>query len=138
MALSTTAMALLPDGAEEVTEGEAGEAVGLMLRDAVVTKQFWIMCLANLSVIYCLLTIMMHIVPHAMDIGISSIKAAGILSAIGGVSMVGRLVTGIAIDRIGNKKSMIISFFILIVINKYPRRFPAPQRSFARQWALLL
>jgi MFS family permease len=57
---------------------------------------------------------MMHIVPHAMDIGISSIKAAGIISTIGGVSMVGRLVIGIAIDRIGNKKSMTICFLILI------------------------
>jgi MFS family permease len=49
-----------------------------------------------------------------MDIGISSIKAAGVLSTIGGVSMLGRFVTGIAIDRFGNKKAMIICFFILI------------------------
>jgi MFS family permease len=107
-------MGLLPDGTEEVSEGETGQTKGLRLREAMGTQQFWIICLVNLTVIYCLLTIMMHIVPHAMDIGISSIKAAGIISTIGGVSMVGRLVIGIAIDRIGNKKSMTICFFILI------------------------
>jgi MFS family permease len=107
-------MGLLPDGTEEATAGEIGQTKGLRLREAISTRQFWIICLVNLTVIYCLLTIMMHIVPHAMDIGISSIKAAGIISTIGGVSMVGRLVIGIAIDRIGNKKSMIICFLILI------------------------
>ena len=107
-------MGLLQDGAEEATAEETGQTKGLRLREAMGTRQFWIICLVNLTVIYCLLTIMMHIVPHAMDIGISSIKAAGIISTIGGVSMVGRLAIGIAIDRIGNKKSMIICFLILI------------------------
>jgi len=107
-------MGLLPDGLEETPAGETGQTKGLTLRDAMDTRQFWIICSVNLAVISCLLTIMMHIVIHAMDIGISSIKAAGILSTIGGVSMAGRMVTGIAIDRIGNKKSMIICFFILI------------------------
>jgi MFS family permease len=58
---------------------------------------------------------MVHIVPHARDIGISAIKAAGILSTIGGVSMVGRLVTGIAIDRMGSKRAMMGSLLILII-----------------------
>lgn len=60
-----------------------------------------------------MLTIMVHIVAHATDIGIEPIKSAGVLSTIGGVSTVGRLTTGIGIDRIGNRKSMIICFIIL-------------------------
>lgn len=60
-----------------------------------------------------MLTIMVHIVAYATDIGIEPIKSAGVLSTIGGVSMVGRLTTGIGIDRIGNRKSMIICFIIL-------------------------
>jgi MFS family permease len=107
-------MGLPPDGTEEATATETGQTIGLRLREAMGTRQFWIICLVNLTVIYCLLTVMMHIVPHAIDIGFSPIKAAGILSTIGGVSMVGRLVIGIAIDRIGNKRSMTICFLILI------------------------
>jgi MFS family permease len=57
---------------------------------------------------------MVHIVPHATDLGISPIAAAGILSTVGGVSMAGRLATGFAIDRIGTKKLLIVFFLILI------------------------
>jgi MFS family permease len=105
---------LTVDGAGAVQIGRRDQDKGLGLREAAGTKQFWFLCMANFSVIYCLLTIMMHIVPHAMDSGISSIKAAGILSTIGGVSMLGRITTGFAIDRIGSKRSMIICFVILI------------------------
>jgi MFS family permease len=57
---------------------------------------------------------MVHIVAHATDIGIDQIKSAGVLSTIGGVSIVGRLSIGTAIDRIGNTRSMIICFTLLI------------------------
>jgi MFS family permease len=107
-------MGLLPDGAEKAPAELTGQAGGMTLRAAAKTRQFWTICLVNLVVLYCLITIMMHIVPHVTDLGISAITAAGILSTIGGVSMVGRLVTGIAIDRIGNKKSMLICFLIVI------------------------
>ena len=59
---------------------------------------------------------MVHIVPHATDVGISSTVAAGVLAAIGGISMAGRFVTGVAIDRIGNRLSMIICFILLILV----------------------
>ena len=57
---------------------------------------------------------MVHIVPHARDIGVSAPRAASVLSMIGGVSMLGRFVTGIAIDRIGSRIAMIICYFLLI------------------------
>ena len=106
---------LLTDGDEKTTASklDAAEA-GLSLREATHTQQFWMICVMNLILVCSLLTIIVHIVPHAMDLGISAVSAAGILSAIGGVSMGGRLATGVAIDRIGNKKLMIICFFILI------------------------
>jgi MFS family permease len=62
-----------------------------------------------------MLTILVHIVPHATDLGIGPIRAAGVLSTIGGVSMAGRASIGFAIDRIGNKTSMILCFVLLIV-----------------------
>ena len=58
--------------------------------------------------------IMVHIVPFAHDIKVSPTGAAGILSAIGGVSMAGRFISGIAIDRIGSKKVMLFCFILLI------------------------
>jgi MFS family permease len=40
--------------------------------------------------------------------------AATVLSTIGGVSMVGRFIVGIAIDRIGSKRAMILCIILLI------------------------
>ncbi|GAG40603.1 unnamed protein product [marine sediment metagenome] len=56
-----------------------------------------------------------HIVPHAMDLEISPTNAASVLAAIGGVSIVGRLVMGGAGDRVGHKLAMTICFVILVV-----------------------
>ncbi len=86
----------------------------LSLHEALRTFQLWIVSLVNLTVVFCLLVIMVHIVPHARDIGISAHQAAGILSTIGGVSMIGRFVAGMAIDRIGSQRAMMVCFLLLI------------------------
>jgi len=55
-----------------------------------------------------------HIVPHARDLGLPPTTAAGVLSTIGGVSMLGRIIIGTLNDRIGGKRSLIICFIILV------------------------
>jgi len=108
-------MGQLPDGGREPATGQLDLSEGgLSLDEALRSGQFWMVCIISFLAGYCMLTIMVHIVAHATDIGIEQIKSAGVLSTIGGVSMVGRLSTGIAIDRIGNTKSMIICFILLI------------------------
>ena len=106
---------LLPDGDEKTMASDLHlSEVGVSLHEAVLTKQFWMICVINLIAMSCLVSVFVHIVPHAMDLGISAIVAAGILSTIGGVSIVGRLGAGVAIDSIDNKKLMIMCFLILI------------------------
>jgi MFS family permease len=43
-----------------------------------------------------------------MDLGLTSPTAVGVLSTIGGVSMLGRIVIGTANDKIGGKRSLVI------------------------------
>ncbi len=104
-----------PDGDEgkSTTSVKHGSESGLSLREALYNGQFRMLCTINLLAASCMLTILVHVVPHATDIGIDTIKAAGILSTIGGVSMLGRFAVGIAIDRIGTKKCLIICLMIL-------------------------
>ena len=71
--------------------------------------------MTNLLVVFCLMSVLVHIVPHARDIGISPHKAASVLSTIGAVSMLGRFISGYAIDSIGSKQIMSICFGILII-----------------------
>jgi MFS family permease len=101
-------------GRETSEDSPAVPEGGLSLSQTLHTKQFWTISAVNLVIVFCMLIIMVHIVPHARDRGISTTKAAGVLSTIGGVSMAGRFITGIAIDRIGSKRAMVFCFVLLI------------------------
>lgn len=90
------------------------EDLDLSFGQAVRTHQFWIIFVVNFAVVYCLLIILVHIVPFARDLGVSATKAAGVISTIGGVSMLGRFATGIFIDRYNSRLAMIICFVLLI------------------------
>lgn len=92
-----------------------GQGIQLSAKDALHTGQLWIICGVSGLVVFCLLIILVHIVPHASDLGLSATQAAGVLSTIGAVSMVGRILTGVAIDHTGSKPIMVVCFVILIV-----------------------
>jgi MFS family permease len=109
-------MGLLPDAARTETPGSAFIERETSFREAIRSRQFWTIFFANLAVCFSLMIVMLHIVPHAIDIGISATAAAGILSTIGGVSIVGRFFIGNTIDRIGNRRSMILCFVLLIIV----------------------
>ena len=86
----------------------------LSFSEASRTFPLWLLCIINLIIVSCLMSILVHIVPHGRDIGISAHKAASVLSAIGGVSMAGRFIIGMVIDRIGGKRAMILSLLLLL------------------------
>jgi len=106
---------LLPDNDpyEPSTLGSGSRDPGMPLKEIFRTKQFWAINLAEFCSFFCLLTIVVHIVPHAMDLGLAPGTTAGVISAIGGMSIVGRFVLGSAYDRIGGKRSLMICFIIL-------------------------
>ncbi|MDP3879776.1 MAG: MFS transporter [Dehalococcoidales bacterium] len=109
-------MEQLPDGAKKTDGGDVNRLPeGLAYREVVRTRQFWLVCTAYLLTVFCTYTILVHIAPHAMDLGISVTSAASILALIGGVSTAGRLVMGGAGDRIGNKSALLICFGVLAV-----------------------
>jgi MFS family permease len=85
------------------------------LSSALRTVQLWTICLMNLFLVFCLLIVMMHIVPHARDLGVAPLKAAGVLSTIGAISMLGRFCGGMVIDRRSSGTVMAVSFFLLLV-----------------------
>jgi len=109
-------MGQLPYGADEVkSESTAPGAQGFSLNEAIRTRQFWIFTVALFFALFCIQTMLLHIVPHATDIGISTVSAAGILSVIGGLSIVGRIGTGSMSDRIGNRLSLVIVLILISV-----------------------
>ena len=108
-------MGQLPDGEERPNAGILNSAEGgFSLREAIHLRQFWTICAVYFLVLFCAQTILVHITPHAEDLGISAANAASIISIIGGASIVGRLTMGSASDRIGNKPALILCFVILL------------------------
>ncbi len=88
------------------------EVAGFSLQEAMGTRQFWLLCAAYFGFGVFLQAIMVHIVPHSTELGISATAAASIFVAIGGLSIVGRVVMGSTSDRIGSKSALIICFIL--------------------------
>jgi MFS family permease len=94
------------------------------LKQAIKTGQFWLVFIIFFCLAFCEYVVMVHIVPHAIDLGISPETAANILSIFGGTSIVGCLFLGGAADKIGVRLVYFIGFilmtaclFWLIIIN---------------------
>ena len=94
-------------GASPITE------VGYSLRQAIRTPNFWILCIGQFLVFFCLMVVMIHVAPHARDLGFDAIRAAQVLSTIGAASIFGRIIMGGTADRLGGKRSLIIAYVIL-------------------------
>jgi len=107
---------LSPYGEDEA-KGEHSDiqAEGLSLREAIHTRQLWLLCALCFCYYMCVATIMVHIVIHATGLGISALSAANILAIIGGTSIAGRVIIGSAADRIGNKVTLIICFILMSI-----------------------
>ncbi len=114
--LSPAQKGQLPDGADRVEEKDLNLGTGgSSLREAIHTRRFWILWAIFFCYCFSPNAIMVHIVPRAIDIGISAADAAIILTTIGGLSIVGRLVLGNAGDKIGNRPVVIICFILMAV-----------------------
>ncbi len=106
----------LPDGAGNVKKDAVVlEARGLSRKEALHTRQFWVLFAIYICYGYMVQGTMVHIVPYATDLGISAVSAASILSLIGGITVIGRIGTGSLGDRIGHKREMIYVFIAAIV-----------------------
>lgn len=107
---------LRPDGDGRVTAKitQAAEK-GFTLRQALKNLQLWLICTAYFLLLVCVFTVLLHIVPHAIDLGIPPNWATRVLATIGGLSIVGRIIMGFSSDRIGNKWALTICYSFLCV-----------------------
>ena len=106
---------LAPDGLQNTSKGNDWHVEkGLSFKDALKTRQFYTIAIVYTLFYTCSNTMMIHIVPHGIDLGLSAANAAKVLSTLGALSIAGRFVMGIAGDRKGNIRAMFICFIILL------------------------
>lgn len=113
-------MGYLPYGDGEVNEKVELDGIdlgnrALSLSEAIHTRQFWMCSAIFFLFVFCVQTILVHIVIHATGLGIPEASAVNIMSIIGGLSIAGRVIVGGVADRIGNKLTLTISFSLMAV-----------------------
>jgi MFS family permease len=99
---------LLPDGAnaERAKQGiqdNGALPVGFSLRESFRVWNFWVLWFVWLFLSLSVHLIFVHVVPYAVDMGFSLMDAAGIVSMVGGLSIMGRVVAGRISDVAGRK-----------------------------------
>ena len=131
-------LGLQPDGIElaatETTELNSATSIpehGISLRQALKTHQLWLLCIGKFADFYCLMTIVIHIVPHGIDQGLAPAAAARILAIIGIVSIVGRIAVGTLSDHFGSKRAIQVCFSLLFASFVFLQWLENPNLLFA-------
>ena len=126
-------LGLRPWGDEQKkdTKKDVTEEAGLDLKQALRTRQFWLISMAKLADWYCLFTIIIHVVPHGIDQGLEPATAATVLSVIGGCSILGRLTLGAGFDYLGARRSLLVAFALLFLSVVFLQQLSDPKWLFA-------
>jgi MFS family permease len=85
----------------------------LSLRQAARESAFWLVGLYLFLFSACAYAVITHVVAHAMEIGVPAIKAASLLSTIGGGSLLARILMGRASDSFDTSKCLLFSSILL-------------------------
>lgn len=92
------------------------DPAGLSLNEALRTHQFWMLFAIFLFFLLGLGLVMLHIIPYAVDSGMTPVQAATLFTLIGITGIGGRLASGIISDRIGVKPVMLFCLLALASI----------------------
>ncbi len=100
----------LPASHQRVKSSESAQAHGasVAMGIALKTGQLWLLCTICFLWGGLSLIIIVHIAPHAIDLGFSSNQAARVLSVFGGVVFGAKIMMGVVTDRIGSKRAFLI------------------------------
>ena len=102
-------------GKDQDEQSDHSKSISLNFNQARKTRSFWYLCMAKFADFFCLMSVINHIVPHGIDLGMSPTLAVTVLSTIGGCSILGRLLLGSLFDRIGPQKSLWLCFSLLLM-----------------------
>lgn len=119
---------LLPYGYSNSSENVLeNSAKGIMLRDAIKTKIFWIMVVGLILITIIAMGVQMHIASYLTDIGYSPTFAASVISINMGVVILGKILLGYVFDKVGCEKGVIfvglqvfLGVLALLFASKYP------------------
>ncbi len=111
---------LLPDG-EKFSASTVLEQPPVIAADylspwqALRTRSFWLVVGIFFFYAVNIFIILTHLVPHITDLGFSEVEAATVISVAGGATLVGRVLFGIASDRLGKKEAAVVGTLLHVI-----------------------
>jgi MFS family permease len=100
-------------GEDATGHGEANLRVeGLTLKETAFSRRFWVFFPTGFCYGYNVFAIMVHVVPHAIDLKMSALHAANVMAAIGGGGILGKVFLGKGGDIIGSRHILMIGFIL--------------------------
>ncbi|MFC1988820.1 nitrate/nitrite transporter [Chloroflexota bacterium] len=106
----------LPDGRVDVKQEslnlEAGE---FSLREAIHTRQLWMLWAIFLYLGFCIFSIMAYIAILAVEVGITTTGALNILTVFGLLNIGCSIIIGLFADEIGNRHTLVASLVLMLV-----------------------
>lgn len=106
---------LTPYGVEQGISADLIQG-GYSFKEALHTKQFWMLCVTMLTVWFCANSLIVHLIPHAIDSGISPSRAAILISLLGGTSIAGRIGAATIGDKVGLRKVLLGCFVLTLLM----------------------
>ena len=80
------------------------------LAQALGSSPFWFLFITGFCYGYTVFSLTIHVVPHAIDLGLAPGPAAGLLSIYGALSVIGKILFGKVLDKIDGRRTMFIGF----------------------------
>lgn len=93
----------------------ARPATGVSVRHACRTRYLWMMFAVYVLAGFVIQIVLVHLAFHAIQGGTAAAQAAVLVSAVGFGGLSGRIVGGIASDRLGNRPTMMAAFVLMAV-----------------------
>lgn len=98
---SPAAKGLMPDG---IDQGEipksASKTIGVTTRQALRTREFWMIAIIFLLISFAMYGLVAHLVPMLTDRGVSPASSALAASVLGAHVFIGRILVGFLIDKV--------------------------------------
>ncbi len=97
----------LPVAYQKTTASPAGGGAHPLA--ALRTKAYWMVCSIFFLFNFCNQMVSVHLVNYATDLGTAALVAATLVSVVGLSGVAGRILMGVASDRVGNLNTLILA-----------------------------
>jgi len=102
-------MGIKPYGEDDISEGSEkidSKSLSVTFAQSLKTLRFWIFGAMHFCSGFYLQMVVVHVVPRAIDVGITEMAAAAVLSIVAGTGAFGRFFAGVLSDKINSRKIM--------------------------------